>query len=77
MLLSDVVPRFRRERVPTMGIDLTPYVDAHWRRMSGTRLWTCCAGRAGTPIRSEALHPIWTIGRRAAHRAGARPIALT
>src|SRR5260370_20799617 len=26
------------------------------RRTSGTRLWTCDAGRAGTRIRSEALH---------------------
>lgn len=32
--------------------------DALWRvrdRMSGTLLWTCCAGRAGTRIRSGAL----------------------
>jgi hypothetical protein len=26
------------------------------RRMSGTPPWTCCAGRAGMRIRSEALH---------------------
>ncbi len=53
-----------------------PMVDAlrHVRlRRSGTRLWTCCAGRAGTRIRSEALHRILTIGRLAADRAGARP----
>src|SRR5271165_2485175 len=31
-------------------------------RRSETRLWTCCAGRAGTRIRSEALHRILTIG---------------
>ena len=53
-----------------------PMVDA-LRRVrlgrSGTRLWTCCAGRAGTRIRSEALHRILTIGRPAAARAGARP----
>ena len=44
--------------VPFQGKDLHgfPYVDAHGRRMSGKRLWTCCAGRAGTGIRSEALH---------------------
>ena len=40
---------------------------------SGTRLWTCCAGRAGTRIRSTALHRILTSGRPAADRAGARP----
>src|SRR5271165_7436813 len=39
----------------------------------GTRLRTCCAGRAGTRKRSEALHQMLTIGRPAAHRAGARP----
>ncbi len=53
-----------------------PMVDALRRvrlRRSGTRLWTCCAGRAGTRIRSEALHRILTIGRPAADRAGARP----
>ena len=33
------------------------------RRMSGTRLWTSCAGRARTRIRSEALHRVLTIGR--------------
>ena len=33
---SDVVLRIARERVPTMGIDLTSYVDAQ-----------CSAGRAG------------------------------
>jgi hypothetical protein len=43
------------------------------RRTSGTRLWTCCAGRAGTRIRSEALHQSLTIGRLAADPAGARP----
>ena len=43
------------------------------RRMSGTRLLTCCAGRAGTCIRSEALHRVLTIGRPAADRSGARP----
>ena len=35
--------------------------------------WTCCAGCAGTRIRSEALHRILTIGGPAADRAGARP----
>src|SRR5271165_6400790 len=53
-----------------------PMVDALRRvrlRRSGTRLWACCAGRAGTRIRSEALHRILTIGRPAADRAGARP----
>jgi hypothetical protein len=30
-------------------------------------------GRAGTRIRSAAVHPISTIGRLAADRAGARP----
>ena len=53
-----------------------PTVDVLRRvrlRRSGTRLWTCCAGRAGTRIRSEALHRILTIGRPAADRAGARP----
>jgi hypothetical protein len=45
------------------------------RRTSGTRLWTCCAGRAGTRIRSEALHQRLTIGHPAADRAGARPFA--
>ena len=53
-----------------------PMVDALRRvrrRRSGTRLWTCCAGRAGTRIRSEAPHRILTIGRPAADRAGARP----
>src|SRR5271166_3387141 len=56
-----------------------PMVDALRRvrrRRSGTRLWTCCAGRAGTRIRSEALHRILTIGRPAADRAGARPISI-
>ena len=43
------------------------------RRTSGTRLWTCGAGRAGTCMRSEALHQRLTIGRLAADRAGARP----
>jgi hypothetical protein len=36
-----------------------PMVDALRRVrgcLSGTRLWTCCAGRAGTRMRSEALH---------------------
>ena len=42
------------------------------RRRSGTRLWTCCAGRAGTRIRSEALHRILTSGRPAADRAWER-----
>jgi hypothetical protein len=37
------------------------------------RLWTCCAGRAGTRIPSEALHRSLTIGRRVADRTGARP----
>ena len=45
--------------------------------LSGTRLWTCCAGRAGTRMRSEALHRMLTIGRPAAHRAGARPYHRT
>ena len=52
-----------------------PMVDAFRRvrrRMSGTRLWTCCAGRAGTRIRSEVLHRVLAIGRPAADRAGAR-----
>src|SRR3984893_18424922 len=42
-----------------------PMVDALRlvrRPSSGTRLWTCCAGRAGTCIRSEALHRVLTIG---------------
>jgi hypothetical protein len=47
------------------------------RRMCGTRPWTCCAGRAGTRIRSEALHRMLSIGRPAAGRAGARPYQLT
>ena len=53
-----------------------PTVDALGRvrrRTSETRLWTCDAGRAGTRIRSEALHQSLTIGRPAADRAGARP----
>jgi hypothetical protein len=53
-----------------------PMVEALGRvrgRRSGTRLWTCCAGRAGTRIRSEAPHQSLTIGRLAAARAGARP----
>ena len=53
-----------------------PMVDALRRvrrRRSGTRLWTCCAGRAGPCIRSEALHRVLTFGRLAADRAGARP----
>src|SRR5271165_4467598 len=53
-----------------------PMVDALRRvrrRRSGTRLWTCRAGRAGTCIRSEALHRVLTFGRLAAARAGARP----
>src|SRR5580704_471363 len=40
-------------------------------------MWTCCAGRAGTHIRSEALHRIMTIGRAEADQAGARPYHLT
>ena len=40
-----------------------------WERV----LWTGGAGRAGTRIRSEALHRILTIGRPAADRTGARP----
>jgi hypothetical protein len=36
-------------------------------------LCTGGAGRAGTRIRSEALHRMLTIGRLAADRAGARP----
>jgi hypothetical protein len=47
------------------------------RRMCGTPPWTCCAGRAGTRIRSEALHRMLFIGRPAADRAGARPYQLT
>ena len=47
------------------------------RRLCGTRLWTCCAGRAGTRIRSEALQRMLSIGRPVAHRAGARPYQLT
>src|SRR5208282_1133225 len=43
------------------------------RRMSGTRLLTCCARPAETRTRSEALHRMLTIGRPAADRAGARP----
>ena len=43
----------------------------------GTRRWTCCAGRAGTLRRSEALHRMLPIGRPAAHRAGARPYHRT
>src|SRR5271157_4252400 len=53
-----------------------PMVDALRRvrlRRSGTRLLTCCAGRAGTCIRSEALHRVLTFGRLTADRAGARP----
>jgi len=53
-----------------------PTVDALRRvrrRTSGTHLWTWDAGRAGTRIRSEALHRMSTIGRPAADRAGARP----
>src|SRR5580700_10537334 len=38
---------------------------------------TCCAGRAGTRIRSEALHRLLTIGGLAADRAGARPARRT
>jgi hypothetical protein len=45
------------------------------RRTTETPLWTCGAGRAGTRIRSEALHQTLTIGRLAADRAGARPFA--
>src|SRR5208282_4234206 len=41
------------------------------RCRSGTHLWTCCAGRAGACIRSEALHRVLTIGRPAADRSGA------
>jgi hypothetical protein len=57
-----------------------PMVDALRRVrgcLSGTRLWTCCAGRAGTRMRSEALHRMLTIGRSAAHHAGARPYHRT
>ena len=43
------------------------------RRLCGTGLWTCCVGRAGTRIRSEAPHRMLTIGRLAADQAGARP----
>jgi hypothetical protein len=43
------------------------------RGTAGTRLWTCRAGRAGTRIRSKALHQSLTIGGLAADRAGARP----
>src|SRR5271165_1536810 len=53
-----------------------PTVDALRRvrrRTSGTHQWTFDAGRAGTRIRSEALHRMLTIGRPAADRAGARP----
>jgi hypothetical protein len=56
--------------VPPPAVDALRRVR---RRLSGTRLWTCCAGRAGARIRSEALHRMLTIGRPAAHRAGARP----
>ena len=51
---SDVVPRIARERVPTMGIDLTPCVDAHGRRMSGTRLWTFRGGKTRRQATSGA-----------------------
>jgi hypothetical protein len=43
------------------------------RRTSGTRLWTCYAGRAGTRIRSAAPHRRLTSARAAADRAGAHP----
>jgi hypothetical protein len=36
------------------------------RRMSGTRLWTRCGGRAGTRLRSEAPAPDVAIERPAA-----------
>ena len=58
---------------PPPMVDALRRVRRRRRRRSGTRLWTCCAGRAGTWIRSEALHRILTIGRPAADRAGARP----
>jgi hypothetical protein len=42
-------------------------------QVRNTRLRTCCAGRAGPCIRSEALHRVLTFGRLTADRAGARP----
>jgi hypothetical protein len=41
------------------------------RCTSGTRLWTCYAGRAGTRIRSAAPHRRLTRARAAADREGA------
>jgi hypothetical protein len=53
----------------------TLYLSLMLTRMGVARLervlWTGGAGRAGTRIRSEALHRMLTIGRLAADRAGA------
>jgi hypothetical protein len=35
--------------------------------------WTCCAGRAGAYLRSDAAQRAVSIGRPVAYRAGARP----
>jgi hypothetical protein len=73
----DALPRDLRQDVRwSCPVYPPPTVDALRRvrrRTSGARPWTCCAGRAGTRIRSKALHQRLTIGRPAADRAGARP----
>src|SRR5271166_5719864 len=56
----DALPRDPRQHVRwSCPVYPPPMVDALRRvrrRTSGTLLWTCGAGRAGTRIRSEALH---------------------
>ena len=56
----DALPLDPRQRVrgssqgPVYRLRWSMHCGASGRRLSGTRLWTCCAGRAGTRIRSEA-----------------------
>jgi hypothetical protein len=73
----DALPRDPRQHLRWLcPVYPPPMVDALGRvrhRTSETPLWTCGAGRAGTRIRSKALHQRLTIGRLAADRAGARP----
>src|SRR5271166_1141127 len=56
----DALPRDPRQHIRwSCPVYPPPMVDALRRvrrRTSGTLLWTCGAGRAGTRIRSEALH---------------------
>ena len=73
----DALPRDPRQHVrrscPVYPPQMVDALRRVRRRTSGTLLWTCGAGRAGTCIRSEALHQSLTIGRLAADRAGALP----